>query len=420
VGPVGHSLAALAAVGVAPVGALALALRPAWRRGLGERLGARPGRPAGCVWVHAASVGEVTAAVRLLDRLADRGLPLAASTTSWTGRTLLRQLRPELAGALAPLDHPWAVARALSLLRPSRLVFVETELWPSWIRCADGAGIPVLVVSGRISDRSLPRYRALAALVAPVLRRLTAVGARSDADAERFVALGVPEARVSVTGDLKFEPPADAPVLAPELAGVCGGVPLVIAGSTHESEEEAALAALRRVRAEGIQAALVLAPRHPERFEAVARIVGDGNVLRRRSTLEARALADGEVLLLDSVGELAGLWSRAAVGFVGGSLVPRGGHNVLEPVFASCPVLFGPHTENAREAAELLLAVGAAERVADATSLSDRVAAALADPERARAGAARGLQAFAVHRGAAERAADLIESSGARSGDAVG
>jgi 3-deoxy-D-manno-octulosonic-acid transferase len=423
VGPLGHGLAALCALGALPALAVGAALRPAWRRGLGERLGGAPAAEAGSVWVHAASVGEATAALGLLDGLRERGHRVAATTMTTTGRDTLRRARPGVPCGLAPLDHPWCVARAQRRVGPAALVLVETELWPARILAAGADEVPVLVVSGRISDRSFPRYRRVVSLLAPLLRRLDRVGARSEQDAERFAALGVPEPRIDVTGDLKLEPPPQPAPLAAPLGVLLGDVPLLVGGSTHAGEEEALLAVLDRVEAAGRSAALVLAPRHPERFDAAASAArAAGRPVRRRSQEAGPPLASGEVLILDSLGELSAVYARAAVAFVGGSWVPRGGHNVLEPVFSGKPVFFGPHTENAREAAHLLLAAGAATRVPDAAALAAAALADLADPVAAAARGRAGARMLAVHRGATQRSVELVcgvleRSRGADSGE---
>jgi 3-deoxy-D-manno-octulosonic-acid transferase len=303
------------------------------------------------------------------------------------------------------------VEAALARVRPAALVLIETELWPSWLAAAERRGVPVALVSGRVSDHSYPRYLRMRRIIAPALRRIAALGARTDADAERFLALGAPPARVRVTGDLKLEPAEQARPLAPDLARVLGASPLIVAGSTHPGEEIAALSALAQVEQADMTASLVLAPRRLGRAEEVARIVRTSRrVLRRRTLLGDSPLQPGEVLLLDSVGELAPLYARAEVAFVGGSLVSVGGHNVLEPVFAGRPVLFGPHTENARHSAEILEAVGAGIRVADAGDLARAVVALLADPRAARRRGEAGRTALAAHRGSAERAAELTEA----------
>jgi 3-deoxy-D-manno-octulosonic-acid transferase len=344
-----------------------------------------------------------------MDHLRGSGENVVASTMTLTGRDLLGRIRPQVPCALAPLDHPWTVEAALRRVRPSALALVETELWPSWIAAAHRRRAPVVVVSGRISARSVPRYRRVGRWLRPILERITAIGARSAADAERFLALGASPERVQVTGDLKLEPPVERASLAPDLKSLLGRAPLIVAGSTHEGEEGALLEVLAGVEQVGLRASLVLAPRHPERFgaaEALARRAG--RVVRRRSRLEQRPLAEGEVLLLDSMGELAGLYARAAVAFVGGSLVPVGGHNLLEPILEGQPVLFGPHTENAREAADLALRTGAGRRVADTADLVRTAIEALRDPTSWSARAEAGREALEPHRGTAERSAKLI------------
>jgi 3-deoxy-D-manno-octulosonic-acid transferase len=405
-----HALSALAALALAPVAAGALALRPAWRVGLRERLGAQPGQPPGAVWVHGASVGEILAASRLVDRLQRGGRAVVSSTVTLAGRDVMRRARPEIPCHLAPIDHPWCVASALSRIHPAALVLIETELWPNWLAAAERRGIPVALVSGRVSDHSYPRYLRLQRIIAPALRRIAAIGARTASDAERFLALGAPRERVHVTGDLKLEPAADAAPLAPDLARVLGGAPLFVAGSTHAGEESAALAALARIERDGLAAALVLAPRRVERAGEVVRIVrASSRSVRRRTALGAAPLQAGEVLVLDSVGELAPVYARAQVAFVGGTLVPIGGHTRLAPVFAGRPVLFGPRTENARQAVEILEASGAGRRVADADELARALAALLRDPGEARR---RGEEGDArCHRTAAARArCRLIEA----------
>jgi len=404
-----HSAAALSAALCAPVAAGALALRPRWRAGWRERIGAGPVAP-GALWIHAASVGEVTASAQLVELLRARGHALLLSTTSTTGRALCAQLHPGLAHRLAPLDHPWCVDAVLSRARPRALVLVETELWPVWIAACERRGVPVVVVSGRISDRSLPRYRWLGRWVAGALARLSAIGARTEQDRERFMALGAAPERVRVTGDLKLDPQAVPRALAPDLAAWLGDAPLVVAGSTHPGEEEVLLAAQRAWEEAGRRAALVLAPRYPERAGEVAALARRAG---RRAALRSErgaALAAGDVGVLDTLGELAGLYARAAIAFVGGTFVPIGGHNLLEPAAAGVPAVYGSHVANVRHAAALLDAVGAGEVVANREALAAAIGAALADPDRARARGASGRAALEAHRGSSERSAELIET----------
>jgi 3-deoxy-D-manno-octulosonic-acid transferase len=251
----------------------------------------------------------------------------------------------------------------------------------------------------------------------PTLARIAAIGARSAADAERFLALGASRERVQVTGDLKLEPPPEPANLARDLVSVLGEVPLIVAGSTHAGEESELLGALDAVEQAGLRASLVLAPRHPERFREVEALVRSARrAVRRRSRLEPCSLAEGEVLLVDSMGELPGLFARATVAFVGGTLVPVGGHNLLEPIFEGRPVLFGPHTENAPEAATLALGSGAGRRVADGADLARTLTEVLRDPTSWKERAEAGRKALERHRGAANRSAELILRARGQSG----
>jgi 3-deoxy-D-manno-octulosonic-acid transferase len=405
----GHSLAALGAVAALPVGLGALALRPGWRAGWRERLGAAGLRAPGAVWVHGASVGEITAATRLIDRLRKEGLEVVASTTSLSGREVVQRARPDVPCQLAPLDHPWCVAAALKRVEPAALVLIETELWPCWIAEAARRRIPLLLVSGRLSDRSYPRYRRLRPLLRATLRRFHSIGARTPLDRERFIDLGADPETVSVCGDLKLESDGSQRPVSPDLASLLGDAPLFVAGSTHPGEESAALDALVQIERAGLAAALVLAPRRVERaaeVEALARAAGRN--VRRRTALGARPLNAGEVLVLDTLGELAPLYARAAIAFVGGTLVPVGGHNILEPVLARCPVLYGPHTRNVRHAAEILEPSGAGLRLPRADALGPAALELLRDPERARTRGEAGWQALQRHRGSADRATALV------------
>jgi 3-deoxy-D-manno-octulosonic-acid transferase len=404
-----HSAAAVFAAVGAPVAAGALALRPRWRDGWRERIGGGP-IAAGSVWVHAASIGEVTASARLVEQLRERGHLLTLSTTSATGRELCAHLHPDVARRFAPLDHPWCVDAAMTRARPRALVLVESELWPIWIAACERLSIPIVVVSGRISDRSLPRYRWFGPWMASALARVAAIGARTEQDRERFVALGAAPDRVQVTGDLKFDP-RPPPEPSPQLAAWLGDAPLVVGGSTHAGEEELLLAAQRAWEQAGRRATLILAPRYPDRAREVVQLARRAG---RRAALRSERgapLAAGEVGVLDTIGELSAVYTRATIAFVGGTLTPIGGHNLLEPAAAGTAAVYGGHLANVRQAAALLEQVGAGERVADAAALASAFAAALADPGAARARGTAGRIAIDAHRGSCERSAALIEKA---------
>jgi len=408
--PLTHSLAAVSAVTAAPLLLGAMALRRDLRVGIRQRLGLLPAPGAGRVWVHGSSVGEALAALRLVESLRSAGHRVFGSASTPTGRMMMAAAMPELPCSLAPLDHPWCVEAALSRVEPQLLALVETELWPCWIAAAKRRAVPVVIVSGRLSDRSFPRYQRLRRLLAPTLRRIDAVGARTELDAARFVELGVPAERVSTTGDLKLELPDRVVTLATDLVRALSEVSVFVAGSTHPGEERLACAALAASERAGLRPALVVAPRHLQRADQVEReIRASGRVVRRRSRLGSAPLAPGEVLLLDTLGELPAVYAAAAVAFVGGSLTGVGGHNLIEPIFAGCPVIFGPHVHNVRVHAELAESSGAGTRVADVDELMRAVVEALGAPDDRRNRVARGQKALADHRGSARRTCQLID-----------
>jgi len=408
----GHSLAALTALAALPIGVGTLALRPAWRVGWRERLGATSPRAPGSVWVHGASVGEITAALRLVDRLHKEGHRVVTSTTTLAGREVMRRARPDVPCQLAPLDHPWCVEAALARVEPVALVLIETELWPCWIAAAARRGIRLVLVSARLSDRSFPRYRRLRRILRPALRRFDAIGARTPIDRDRFIALGADPAVVSVSGDLKLEPDREPRPLRADLGAALGDAPLFVAGSTHPGEEAAALEAFAVLARADVAATLVIAPRHIERADEVERTAREAGRpvlrVRRRTALGTERLGAGEVLVLDTLGELASLYAHAAVAFVGGTLAPVGGHNVLEPVLAGCPVLYGPHTQNVRHGIEILEACDAGRRLGSARELGPAVLALLRDPAEASRRGEAGRAALEHHSGSAERAAALV------------
>ncbi len=412
-GPIGHSLAALLALGLSPALAVAWLVRPTLRPHLGERLGRLPpglGLAESPIYVHASSVGEAKAAVRLLGALEAEGHTVRASTMTLGGRSVLRRDRPDLATQLVPLDHPWIVDRALRRATPRLSVLIETELWPSWIAACTRHDVPVVVASGRLSDRSFPRYSRLRRLVAPTLARLTAVGARTQLDAERFAALGVPESRIRITGDLKLDPPVEQPALSIDLIRALADAPVVVGGSTHEGEEAALLDALEAAEKAGTGFVLVLAPRDIARVPEVVRLAeARRRRVARRSRLEGRHLVPGEVLVLDVLGELAAIYATASIAFVGGTLAPIGGHNLVEPVHAGCPVLFGPHCENVRKVVEILEVGEAGRRVANAETLIDAIVGAFDDLEACRLRGEIGRETLEAHRGSVQQTRELID-----------
>ena len=378
------------------------------------RLG--PGLPAEprC-WIHAVSVGEAATAAPLVQALRRRWpqFSVVLSTVTPTGA---RVVSAELGGAAThryfPLDLPGPVRRALDAVRPRFFIGLETELWPNFLRALASRGIPTMIVNGRISDRSFRRYRLVRPFVARMLGRVSVFAMQSPEDARRIIALGAPPGRVVVTGNLKADLRAGPPGAAEHwarLLGVNAARSLWIAGSTHRGEEAAVLDAFARLlpRFPGLD--LLLAPRHPERAEEVERLVRDRGLRAvKRSTLAGGGRLDG-VIILDTVGELAALYELADIVFVGGSLVPNGGHNVLEPAQRRKPVLVGPHTENFRESTELLVSAGGAVVVEDGPGLEREVEKLLEDPERGRKMGEAAFAAVAARQGALDHTLALVE-----------
>jgi len=400
------------ACGFAPILAAALLARPQLRSGLGERFGLVRGDGKPRIWVHASSLGEAKAASRLIRSLEDDGFGVRASTTTLSGRSVFRRELSDMPSNLAPFDHPWCVEAAIRRGRPLLSVLIETELWPNWIAGCARRGVPVVVASGRLSDRSFPRYRRIRRLLGPTLRRIEAVGARTDLDAERFVELGVPEERVRVTGDLKLDPPTEQPALAIDLIRALADVPVVVGGSTHPDEEIALLDSLDAAEKGGSGFVLVLAPRQIERSRALLNLCRDRR--RRahlRSRLEGRHLVPGEILILDTLGELSAMYATASIAFVGGTLVPVGGHNLVEPVHAGCPVLFGPHFENVRKVVGILEVGRAGECVGDSQGLVHAIVEAFDDLAACRVRGEIGRENLEAHRGSVARTREMIEEN---------
>ncbi len=382
---------------------------------LPQRLGFGPAVPPGGLWVHAVSVGEVQAAASLVRALRRRHpqLPLVLTTSTPTGRGRARSLfGEEVALRYLPYDLPGPVRRFLDRTRPRLGIVLETELWPNLYRACGRRGLPLVLASARVSARSVRRYRLLGGLVRATLAHGVVVAAQSEADASRFAALGADPAQCRVVGNLKFDfelaPEAEAGGEA--LRATLGAArPLWVAGSTHEGEEELVLEAHARLRASRPDALLVLAPRHPPRFAAVAALLRRRGVAFVTRSSAAPLTAATEVLLVDTLGELLLFYAAADVAFVGGSLVPVGGHNLLEPAALGKPVVTGPYTSNAAPVARLLVEAGAAEVVGDGPALAACVARLLADPAACRAIGGRGLAAISANRGALARFLALIE-----------
>ena len=351
------------------------------------------------IWVHAVSVGEVLAARPLIAELRRRypRLRLFLSTTTLAGQQLARQGVTDVDGVLYfPFDWAFSVRRTLNHVKPRLFVMIETEIWPNLLRECRRRGIPTVLVNGRISYRSFPRYRLIRPLFRHVLADVDRFCVQGGEAARRLEELGADPARITVTGSLKFDAldviptPGRGRERVLRFFRMSPNRPVLVAGSTLQGEEAAIVRAFNRLRAGGSNPLLVLAARHPERFAEVERLCrSEGLSTVRRTDLPIDAEPRADAVVLDTIGELAEVYQIATVVFVGGSLVRAGGHNILEPAVFGKPIVFGPHMENFAEIAETFLANDAASQVRSDRELETTIVSLMEDPvRRARLGAA--------------------------------
>jgi 3-deoxy-D-manno-octulosonic-acid transferase len=370
-----------------------------------------------CIWLHAVSVGEVNLLAPLIREIACRQpeWECVISTTTMTGMALAKKKYAELRVFYCPLDFSWAVAAAMRRIRPDVLVLAELELWPNLVRAARRSGARVVVINGRLSERSFRRYRRIRPLVARLIRQIDLVAVQNETYAERFRALGARPAAVRVTGSMKYDgaqTDRNNPTTRRlgELAGFGPDDTVLLAGSTQEPEEAVALNVYRRLSPAWPRLRLVLVPRHPDRFEAVARLLSDSAVAwQRRTELDdCGPNPAARVLLVDVVGELGAWWGTARIAFVGGSIGNRGGQNMIEPAAYGAAVSFGPNTQNFRDIASTMLAEDAAVVVADGRQFADFVRRCLEEPDYAAALGDRARNLVFSQLGATERTFALL------------
>ncbi len=400
-----------------------------YREGLGERLGKVPPRlqtqsmPA--IWVHAVSVGEVLAVSELVRELRRRfpHYRVVVSTTTATGQKLAAKHFGEDIVFYFPLDFTFAIRPYLSALQPRLVILAETEFWPNFLRLAHASGARVAVVNARISDRSRPGYRRFRFILKRVLRNIDLFLAQTSEDASRLRDIGALADHVQVSGNLKFDvsAPDPPPIVASLRANfqLAGAGPVLVCGSTLEGEEELLLRAFENVLASHPRAVMILAPRRPERFNEVVHLVEQlGIRFWRRSSWRGDAIAGG-VFLLDTIGELASLYALADVAFVGGSLVPRGGHNIIEPAQYGVPVVVGKHTENFRDIVNLFRSQDAV-RVVGPADFPAVLTDLLSNKGERIALGRRGADALRSQVGATDRTVAALEKLLASAPDRVG
>jgi 3-deoxy-D-manno-octulosonic-acid transferase len=389
---------------------------PAYRRRIGERFGFYGGRPAhhDVIWIHAVSVGETESAAPLVRRLREQypGIPLLVTTTTPTGSARVQALFGDtVAHCYLPYDLPGAVDRFLTRFQPRLAIILETEIWPNLFAACEARSLPLVIVNARLSRRSAAGYRRVAGLVGRSLGAVRAIAAQTSEDAARFEALGTDKDRITVTGNIKFDLDLGDDVIRQgrqHRQTLFGPRPVVLAASTHAGEEEQLLARLGGLHQRVPGVLLVLVPRHPERFAPVAalcRAAGYRTVLRSDTAV---CSAEDDVFVLDSMGELRAFYAAADVAFVGGSLVPVGGHNVLEPAMVGLPVVFGPHVENFHAICKALVEAGGAFAADDAGSAAEAIARLLGDAElRSRMGQS-GRAYVLQNRGSLERVCAML------------
>jgi 3-deoxy-D-manno-octulosonic-acid transferase len=371
------------------------------------------------IWIHAVSVGEVLTARPLIGELRKRypDLRIFLSTTTIAGQQLARRSIQHIDAVFYfPFDLGMVVRRTLDIVRPKLFLMMETEIWPVLLRECRLRGIRTAVVNGRLSSRSFPRYRLVRPFMRRVLDDVDRFCVQSEESARRFREIGADAARVVVTGSLKFdslEPAGQARARERVLRyfRLAPSRPVIVAGSTMKGEEAAVLRAFRRVRATSPNALLILAARHPERFTEVAQLCrGEGWKTIRRTELAIDADPRADIVVLDTIGELATIYQIGTVVFVGGSLVPTGGHNVLEPAVYGKPIVFGPHMDNFREIADAFVAAGAAVRLEDEAQLERTCIELLGDPVRRARLRASARALVEANRGAKDKTMAALES----------
>ena len=381
---------------------------------LGQRFGCGFPHIEDCIWVHAVSVGEVQAAAPLIRALQMRfpNRQLLITTVTPTGAARVRALFGDsVQHCYIPFEFPHAISRFFRSVNPEAALIMETEIWPNLYRACGTGEIPLILVSARISPRSVPGYRKLLPLIRETLSHGIIIAAQSQLDADRFLALGANPVRTCVMGNIKFDVEPDPDIIPAGRAlrnELFGNRPVWIAASTHEGEEQLVLDVHRTLREHHPELLLVLVPRHPERFPGVRELI-EKQGFSVVSRTEHQPTGDASVFLCDTMGEVPMFYAASDVAFVAGSLVPIGGHNLLEPAMLGVPIVTGPHNFNAQDIADLFVDLGACRRVSGSDELVTTVSELLTNPDQAERLGRAGRTVLAENRGALERLLVLLE-----------
>jgi 3-deoxy-D-manno-octulosonic-acid transferase len=389
--------------------------QPAYRQRLAERVGFYPFKLPPCIWIHAVSMGETIAAVPLIKALQSRypHLPLLVTTMTPTGAERVKMAFAEtVTHVYLPYDLPGAVQRFLNAMQPIVGIIMETELWPNLLAASHARAIPICLVNARLSEKSADGYARVSSLTRAMLQSLKIIAAHGQVDAKRFVSLGAPVEKVMVTGNLKFDLELPEGLIEKSRAlreSLAKNRFVWIAASTHEGEEEIILAAHQLVRRHDPEALLILVPRHPDRFDAIAKLSEQSFKTQRRS-LKEPCRPETAVYLGDTMGELLLMYGAADVAFVGGSFIPRGGHNMLEPGALSKPILTGPYLFNFAEISELFFSAHAMLKVEDAQSLAARLIYWMQHADERLQTGQCALQVVAANRGALHKQIECVRA----------
>ncbi len=388
------------------------------RLGLTQRFGGVPQRTSAkpAIWLHCASVGEFLAIQDLITAI-EKDLPnheIIVSTLTPTAYQLARARITRHQIVFWPIDLSWITRKVLKRLRPDLIVLIEQEIWPNFIDQAQRLQIPIILINGRITERSLRRYRSVNWLIKPTLQKIKMLGVQTEEYAQRYRSLGVAAEKITVTGNLKYDIKTEetAPEEYSKLFRIKSDDIVMVGGSTHHPEEEVLVDSYLNLRADIKNLKLILAPRHPERTTEVEKYIQSKNISSvKRSQLSATDELAPDVIIIDTLGELNKLYPLATIVFIGGSLIPRGGQNVLEPAAAGRPVLFGPYMYNFQEAADLLVESGAGWMVQNAAELESQLRSLLANRSALNEAGQAGQKAIRRHRGATDRNFEVIRES---------